>query len=64
MMTSQISKFMDFTKTQKARYVENETLFFLQIKRFINYTSVANEEKTTFVAEVTFKTFIFVSYSS
>ena len=55
---------MDFTKTQKARYIENETLFFLQIKRFINYTSIANDEKTTFVAEVTFKTFIFFSYSS
>ena len=29
---------MDFTKTQKSRYVENETLFFLQIKKIINYT--------------------------
>ena len=41
MMTSQISKFMDFTKIQKTRYLENETLFFLKIKRFINYTSSA-----------------------
>ena len=31
MMTSQILKSVDFTKTQKSRYLENET-FFLQIK--------------------------------
>ena len=39
MMTSQILKSAGFTKTQKSRYLENETLFFLQIKKFINYTS-------------------------
>ena len=38
MMTSQILKSAGFTKTQKSRYLENET-FFLQIKKFINYTS-------------------------
>ena len=32
-MTLQISKFLDFTKTQKPRYLENKTLFFLQIKK-------------------------------
>ena len=32
-MTSQVLKFMDFTKTQKSRYLENETVF-LQIKIF------------------------------
>ena len=37
MMTSQISTFVDFTKTQKSRYLEKET-FSLQIKKFINYT--------------------------
>ena len=37
MMTSQILKSMDFSKTQKSRYIKNET-FFLQIKKFINYT--------------------------
>ena len=31
MMTSQILQFMDFRKTQKSKYLENETLF-LQIK--------------------------------
>ena len=38
MMTSQILKFVDLTKTGKSRYIENKTLFFLQIKQFINYT--------------------------
>ena len=41
MMTSQILKSAGFTKTQKSRYLENETLFFLKIKKFINYTSSA-----------------------
>ena len=40
MMTSQILKFVDFTKTQKSRYLKNET-FLLQIKKFIDYTSRA-----------------------
>ena len=31
--------YTDFTKTQKSRYLENETFIFLQIK--INYTSKA-----------------------
>ena len=36
MMTPQILKSVDFTKTQKSRYLENGTLFFLQIKEFIS----------------------------
>ena len=32
MMTSQILRPVDLTKTQKLRYLENETLFFLQVK--------------------------------
>ena len=32
MMTSQILKFVDFTKTQKRRYLEIKTLPFLEIK--------------------------------
>ena len=32
MMASQILKSVDFTKTQKSRYLENKTLFFLQMK--------------------------------
>ena len=56
-MTSQILKFVDFKKTQKSKYLENMTLFFLQIKKFINYTSKATLwQKNTFVVEVTFNT--------
>ena len=35
MMTSQNLKFVNFTKTQKSRYFENETLLFLQIKKYM-----------------------------
>ena len=41
-MTSQILKPADFTKTQKSRYLENETLFLLQIKKIINRILRAN----------------------
>ena len=34
MVASQILKFVDFTKAQKARYLEKETLF-LQKKNFL-----------------------------
>ena len=37
MMTSQILRFVHFTKAQKSIYLDDET-FFLQIKKFINYT--------------------------
>ena len=40
MMTSQILKAVNFTKPQKSRYLENETLFLLQIKKFINGAEV------------------------
>ena len=47
MMMSQILKSVDFTETQKPRYLENDTIFFLQIKKFINYTLGATSlEKT------------------
>ena len=60
-MTSQILKFVDFIKTQKSKYLENKTLFFLQIKKTLlyNYTSIHIKGyfivKNSFVAEVTFK---------
>ena len=38
LMTSQILKSVDFIRTQKFRYLEDKT-FFLQIKKFIYYTS-------------------------
>ena len=55
MMTSQILKSVDFAKTQKSRYLENETSFFFLKKKFINYTSMATLwQKNSFVAGVTF----------
>ena len=33
MMTPQILKSVDFTKIQKSRYLEIETLFFLEVKK-------------------------------
>ena len=41
MKTSQVLKSVDFMKRQKSIYLNNETLFFLQIKKFNNYTSRA-----------------------
>ena len=38
-MTSQILKYVDFTKTRESTYLESKTLFFLQIKKIINHTS-------------------------
>ena len=54
MMMSQIFKFVNFTKTQKSSYLQNEVLFFLQIRKFINYASRATLWENTFVAEVIF----------
>ena len=54
MMTSQILQFMDFTKTQKSKYLQNE-IFILQIKKS-HYLHIKDYvmAKNTFVAEVTF----------
>ena len=41
MVTSQILKSMDFAKTKTSRYLENKPLFFLRIKKIINYSSRA-----------------------
>ena len=57
MVTLQISKFVDFTETRKSRYLQNETVFFLQIRKSINYTSTIKGyfmAKVSFAAEVTF----------
>ena len=35
MMVSQILQSVDFVKTQKSRYLENEILFLLQIKKIL-----------------------------
>ena len=54
MMTLQILKSVDFTKTLKSRYLENKIYFFPNKK--INYTSRATLFlKNSFVVEVTFK---------
>ena len=45
MMTTQILKSVDFTKTQKSSYLVNATLFSLQIKKSINYTSRAKKQQ-------------------
>ena len=45
MITSQILKSVGFTETQKPRYLENETIFFLQRKIIINYRSRATLAK-------------------
>ena len=55
MMTSPILKSAGFTKTQKSWSLMNETLFFLQPKKLINYTSSAALWQNSFVGEVTFK---------
>ena len=53
MMTSKILQFVDLTTTQKSKYLKNKT-FFLQIKKFINYTS-RTSFGNSFVAELTFE---------
>ena len=53
MMTSQILKSVDFTKTQKSRYLESKTFF--SSKKDIKCASrAALCAKNSFVAEVTF----------
>ena len=55
LMTSQILKFVNFTETQKSRYLEKKT-FFLQVKKFNNYISIKGYfiAKNNLVPEVTF----------
>ena len=53
-MTSQICNLWISKKTQKSRYLKDEALHFLQIKKFINYTSWATFWENSFVAKVTF----------
>ena len=54
MMTSQIFRYMDSSKTQKANYIEKKTLFSVQIGKFINRTFKA-VLRQVFLARVTFK---------
>ena len=41
MMRSEIFAYWNPQKHEKSRYLEKETLLFLQIKKFLNYTSRA-----------------------
>ena len=49
MMASQILKIVDFTKTEKSRYLKNKGLFFLQIKKFVDCTSRGTLWQKTFL---------------
>ena len=63
-MTSQVLQFVDFTKTQKSKYLKKEALFFLQIKKIIDYTSRATLwQKNNVAVELTFKMEIPEGYS-
>ena len=55
LVKSQILKLVNFTKTQKTRYLENETLFFFKLKNLLITSRVALLQKNSFAAEVTFK---------
>ena len=52
MMTSQILKSVDFAKTQKSRYLENETIFFSSNKKKEIYIKGYFMAKNSSVAEV------------
>ena len=55
MMKSQILKYVNITKAQKYRHLENKILFLFKIKKFINYKSKATLwQKTVFLVEVSF----------
>ena len=55
-MTSQILRYVDFTKLQKPRYLENETSFSIQTKKIHSlHIKGYVMAKNSFVGEVTFK---------
>ena len=57
-ITSQILKFVDLTKTQKSRYLEKEILTFLDMKKINTlYMKGYFIAKNSFVAEITSQTF-------
>ena len=55
MMMSQFLKSVNFTKTNISRYLENKTLFFLQVKNSLIFIKSYLVAKNNFVAEVIFK---------
>ena len=54
-MKSQVSKSVDFTKTQESRYLENKTFFFSNKKNHWLNIKTCFMPKNSFVAKVTFK---------
>ena len=60
MIKSQILKFVDLRKTQKSRFLENETFFF-RIRKIITHQVLCYDKKQ-FVMEVIFKLENFVGY--
>ena len=58
MMTSEILKVLDFTKTQKPRYLEKETLFSLQIKKIHQLQIKGYFMAKSSAVEVTFKIYL------
>ena len=57
-ITSQILKFVDLTKTQKSRYLEKEILTFLDMKKINTlYMKGYFIAKNSFAAEITLQTF-------
>lgn len=55
MMTSEILKFVDFTKTQNSKYLENETMIFLKMKIDLSKINGYFMVNYSLVAEATFK---------
>ena len=47
MMTSEVLKSVNFTKTKKSRYLKNKTLF-LQIKKIITHQGLLYGKKSFF----------------
>ena len=61
-MTSQILKIVDFTKTQKSRYLDKET-FFLPSNKKNSLIKGYFMAKNSFVVEVTFKSRVMCALS-
>ena len=54
MTMSQVLKFADLPKTQKPKYLENETIPILEMKKFVTPQGY-NMAKNSFLSEVTFR---------
>ena len=59
MVMSQILKSLDFTKTQKSRYIKNKTLFFIKIKKIcLIQIKGYFMTKNSFAVDVTFNVLV------